>query len=371
LIDEVEHLCRVKNTYAFFFSDHLINGSLRELRAFCREVIKRDIKIKWTGFCRFDTLMDRPFYEELGLSGCVSLVYGAESGSQRVLNLMNKGISIEEMERNLRDSRAVGMQAMTNWLVGFPGEKPQDFAETLTFIWRNRNRNIIRINRRAFSPRSESLVGQNPESFAVSGLDFGGQWILRDFSFGPHHMRSRLLYFDIFFEMLLTEKPVSRNSEYMQDHSQSHYQIVFDNPERQSELEYEDFDYEIIKTELNPYADTLVNEIWPLLRVLWRARGGFSTQITQSFSNYSARWDFKITDTGLWQASVAFSFSQQPGAFTVRDIKPADSIAQQRARRLAKPTHTINPKELREQAEHLNRECDFSFEHSWQGQGQW
>ena len=142
---EIEHLYYSKGTDVVWFIDSLVNGNLSELRAFCKAIIAKDIKLHWTGYCRCDGRMDLEFYWDLRGSGCEALNYGIESGSQKVLNDMAKGVTIPEMEQNLRDGKIVGISAFTNWIVGFPTEDYQDFSDTLTFIWRNRNQNILTI----------------------------------------------------------------------------------------------------------------------------------------------------------------------------------------------------------------------------------
>ena len=58
-----------------------------------------------------------------------------------------------------------------------------------------------------------------------------------------------------------------------------HYKIKLNNPETRRDIEYEQFDYNIIKPNITPFADTLVNEMWPFFRQLWRMRGGYEAEV--------------------------------------------------------------------------------------------
>jgi hypothetical protein len=70
-------------------------------------------------------------------SGLRSVIYGVESGSPRVLGLMNKNFAIETAEKVLRDTHEAGILTTGNFMFGFPGEKEEDFAMTLDFLRRN------------------------------------------------------------------------------------------------------------------------------------------------------------------------------------------------------------------------------------------
>jgi len=99
-------------------------------------VAAKDLKIHWTGYARCDGRMDLEYFKDLKAGGCIMLNYGIESGSQKVLNDMAKGVTVEEMEANFKHGKEVGIFAATNWIVGFPTEDHKDFADSMTFLWR-------------------------------------------------------------------------------------------------------------------------------------------------------------------------------------------------------------------------------------------
>ena len=135
-LEEINYLYHEKGTRVFWFIDSLVNGNLKELRAFAKGVIANGLDIKWTGYARCDGRMDLEYLQDLADSGCVYLNYGCESGSEKVLDDMDKGVTIAEMEQNFRDGHKVGINAATNWIVAFPTEPYQDYADTMTFLVR-------------------------------------------------------------------------------------------------------------------------------------------------------------------------------------------------------------------------------------------
>ena len=400
-LKEIEWLYYNKGTDIIWFIDSLVNGNLKELRAFAKGVVAKGMKIKWTGYARCDGRMDLEYMQDLADSGCVSLNYGCETGSQKILNDIDKGVTVAEMEQNFRDGKAVGISAATNWIVGFPTETYQDFADTMTFLWRNRNMNISNIGTgMGFGMGPETIVGQNPERFNLSGQKYLGYWITKDFKLSGSHVLTRLKSFHILIDHLVTEQPFDCTRR--PDITRYHYDIEFEDDTILNDISYEKFDYDIIKTSINPYADSLVNEIWPVLRVLWKARGGFTITVrfspeldNKEFGNhfgtgvYNAEYKFTITTKGIWSANFKINFkqvyiskndprkSQRHGPFFAQEFSRMTGNAAQRARTLAKPrwgdqgrSHEDFNDLLKEELT-LNRTVDWSFDWEWQGAGSW
>jgi hypothetical protein len=412
-IKEIEWLYYNKGTDVIWFIDSLVNGNLKELRAFCKAVEAKGLKIHWTGYARCDGRMDLEFFKDLKAGGCIVLNYGIESGSQRVLDAMNKGVTIEEMEANFRHGKEVGIFAATNWIVGFPNEELQDFADSMTFLWRNRNNNINNVGAgvgMAVGP--ETIVGQNTHRFNVSAHKYQGHWITNDLKRGGTHVMTRVKTFHMFLDFMTgcTETPFGYPVRF--NLAKEHYEIILHNPSLIKEIDhYEDFDYNIIKPNINPFADALVNEMWPFFRMLWKTRGGYTAKVKfnpeidlKEFGGqfgpgmYTATFIFSITDEGKWHANFDYHFDQidnpyddrpyphefdengnpgRKGPFYAQDYSRMMSNTAIRAKKLAKPSWGINGRSgadfgdlLREEA-HLNKIINFSFKYKFDQSGDW
>ena len=70
-------------------------------------------------------------------SGCAHIIFGIESGSQRVLDLMQKHYRIEDADRLIKQMHEAGIIVTGNFMFGFPGEAEDDFRQTLSFLERN------------------------------------------------------------------------------------------------------------------------------------------------------------------------------------------------------------------------------------------
>ncbi len=153
---------------SFSFQDSLVNGSPRELGVFADLLIDYPRKVWWWGQANIRREMTKSFCEKLKQAGCICLAYGIESGSNRILKLMNKGITKEEAEEVIRNTSTAGISVRANFMFGFPGEEEEDFQETLDFIERN-HEFINSVNpAREFGIFRDTPMAQNPSQFGVN-----------------------------------------------------------------------------------------------------------------------------------------------------------------------------------------------------------
>ena len=155
------------------------------------------------------------------------------------------------------------------------------------------------------------------------------------------------------------------------------------------EIDFEQFDFNICNTGQGAFADSVVNEVWPLLRMLWRTRGAFKldlafdpAQDSNEFgwnlsSNFTARIQFEINEQGQWSANFVYKFVQAENAWSFNDFSTATSVAASRARKLAVPGSTGEVVyDDAERDKHLTlleerKTLDFSFDYTYTNTGQW
>jgi hypothetical protein len=119
---------------------------------------------------------------KMAQSGCKYLLWGVESGAQRVLDLMDKGTQVGDMEQVLRDAHAAGIANHVYMMAGFPTETREEFISTLRFLERNREA-IYSIHRGVFALEPGSPIFKNPERFGVTKAwmvkptSLGGRWM--------------------------------------------------------------------------------------------------------------------------------------------------------------------------------------------------
>lgn len=388
-LDEVLTLNQNYNINVIWFLDSLVNGNLNELRAFCKGIIASDTKIRWTGYARCDKRMSLEYYRDLADSGCHMLSYGIESGSNAVLDAMDKRVTVDEIEQNLQDGATVGVEAHTNWIVGFPTEGLQDIYESMTLIWRNRTYIDVIAGGHGFTEPPDTILSQNSAKFGLIKSYYMDNWITGDFKNSKLHRMIRLVAFNIFLTNTPGKIKHGRPVDFTNFDTRKYHTITYHTPNTFNNVEYDQFDFNIIQPNISPLADTAVNEIWPMLRLLWKCRGGYSIRVnitpemaynefgTRLGCNLNATYVFNIDADGNWNADFEFDFKQDADAWKHCDYSRETSASAQRARHLAVPgsngevVWTISKYNDDIALLEKLKKMDFSFVHSYKSSGKW
>ena len=131
----VEELTTLYETYdfqLFLMCDSLLNPVVTDL---ADEFINSHISIYWDGYLRIDHHTCQ-FAETLKWrrGGFYRARLGVESGSQRILDLMGKKVTIEQIKQSISNLANSGVKTTTYWVIGYPGETEEDFRETLALV---------------------------------------------------------------------------------------------------------------------------------------------------------------------------------------------------------------------------------------------
>jgi len=121
----------------FYFNVSLINGDIKMLDELCDLIINNNICINWSAQASIRKGMTKDFLIKLKKAGCHTLMYGIESGSNKILKLMNKQFTVELAEEVIRNTYEAGIQTNFNIIIGFPGETEVEFQESVDFVKRN------------------------------------------------------------------------------------------------------------------------------------------------------------------------------------------------------------------------------------------
>lgn len=186
------------------FNDSLINGDMSVLGAICDYFIERKLRFTWGGMAIIRPEMTVEFMSKMREAGCVEICWGIESGSTRILELMRKGISVSLIDQALREGAMAGINQYGNIIVGFPGETPFDFAETLLFTAKNVSF-FSCLGLPVYIPTKNSLVYKVPHKFGLASLDYLS-WVTDDGLNTPEvRMFRRKLLSDILEERLFDQ----------------------------------------------------------------------------------------------------------------------------------------------------------------------
>lgn len=132
LLQDVKSLSENYKSKLFLMTDSLLNPVIQELS---EELMKYSNSIYYDGYLKIDNLSQ---YIENTLSWRNSGFYrarlGVESGSLKILKMMGKNLTIDQIKKALYNLSTVGIKTTTYWIVGYPGETDDDFKETLRLL---------------------------------------------------------------------------------------------------------------------------------------------------------------------------------------------------------------------------------------------
>ncbi len=129
VIREIEQ-CLELGIKEFLVYDDTFTVNRRRVLDICRTIIDRKLNISWDIRARVDTV-DEEMLFLLRRAGCTAVHYGVESGSERIIKRLNKGITPGAVRQAFGLTKKAGMRTLAYFMVGNPGEDREDIDETL------------------------------------------------------------------------------------------------------------------------------------------------------------------------------------------------------------------------------------------------
>jgi anaerobic magnesium-protoporphyrin IX monomethyl ester cyclase len=132
VMTEIERAISIDGPSYGYFIDLEFTADRDHAMEVCDGLISRNHPFHWCCQTRADAV-DTELLERMKQAGCRLIHFGVESGSQRVLDGTNKGISLEKIRRGIRLTREAGIETACFFMFGFPGELASEMEETLRF----------------------------------------------------------------------------------------------------------------------------------------------------------------------------------------------------------------------------------------------
>ena len=139
---EIEYLSKKYNTKHFIFWDNALHPKYIEKVADL--ILKKKLNIKYNLYARLEKEFTPELLKKLKKSGCILINWGLDSGSERILEYIKKGITIENAQKVLKYSTNAGIFNTVHFIFGYPTETIEDMKKGLEFVKRNK-RNIHRV----------------------------------------------------------------------------------------------------------------------------------------------------------------------------------------------------------------------------------
>jgi radical SAM superfamily enzyme YgiQ (UPF0313 family) len=169
LVDRMERIVEETGQTGF----HLVDEAAppKSLKAMAEEILRRQLQVTWWGNIRFEKTFTPDLSELLAESGCIAVSGGLEVASDRLLNLMQKGVSVAQVARVTKGFSDAGVLVHAYLMYGFPTQTLQDTVDALEYVRQLFENGCIQSGFfHRFACTLHSPVGQDPAAYGVQLL---------------------------------------------------------------------------------------------------------------------------------------------------------------------------------------------------------
>lgn len=182
LVDRVEQLIEQTGETGFHFVDEAAPPSL--MKAFALEILNRGVKITWWTNIRFEKNFSRDLCLLLAASGCIAVSGGLEVASDRLLKLIDKGVTVEQVAKVTDYFTEAGIMVHSYLMYGYPTQTIQETVDSLEMVRQLFEMGIVQSGFwHQFALTAHSPVGQNSEEFGVTPATPDVQFAHNDLQF--------------------------------------------------------------------------------------------------------------------------------------------------------------------------------------------
>lgn len=166
LVDRIEQIVAETGQTGF----HLVDEAAppKALKAMADELLRRKVTISWWGNIRFEKSFTPELCELLAESGCIAISGGLEVASDRLLKLMKKGVSVQQVAKVTKAFSNAGVLVHAYLMYGFPTQTVHDTVDALEYVRQLFDEGCIQSGFfHRFTCTVHSPVGKNPEEYGV------------------------------------------------------------------------------------------------------------------------------------------------------------------------------------------------------------
>jgi len=169
IIDRIETIIQQTGQTGFHFVDEAAPPRL--LKDLALELIRRNICITWWTNIRFEKSFSKDLCKLLALSGCVAVSGGLEVASDRLLAMMNKGVTLQQVTQATYNLSQAGIMVHAYLMYGFPTETERETMDSLEVVRQMVESELIHSGFwHCFAMTEHSPIGENPEQFRVKRI---------------------------------------------------------------------------------------------------------------------------------------------------------------------------------------------------------
>jgi radical SAM superfamily enzyme YgiQ (UPF0313 family) len=129
----IEYLVNNMKTKELYFYDDMFTVYRKEVRELCKSIRSRGWNLRWSCNVRVDCI-DEETLRLFKEAGCYQVNFGIESGSQRILDSINKKINLDDARTKVALARKAGLRVRGYFIMGFPEEDSETISETIRYV---------------------------------------------------------------------------------------------------------------------------------------------------------------------------------------------------------------------------------------------
>ena len=170
LVDRIEQVIAQTGHRGFHFVDEAAPPSV--LKQVAKELLRRKIGISWWTNIRLEKAFTEDLCRLLAMSGCIAVTGGLEAASDRLLQLMNKGVTIRQAAQVCDNFSKSGIMVHAYLMYGFPTQTAQETIDALEIVRQFFDEGLIQSAFwHSFTATAHSDVGKNPQKYSCTILD--------------------------------------------------------------------------------------------------------------------------------------------------------------------------------------------------------
>lgn len=132
VIEEIKEIMKSSKFKHVYFADDLFTFDKLRLKRICELLVLSGLGITWQCSSRV-TSVDTELLFLMKNAGCVTITFGVESGDEKILRSLKKGITLDQVKKTFKDCKAIGIEASAYFMIGFPEDTRDTVYKTIDF----------------------------------------------------------------------------------------------------------------------------------------------------------------------------------------------------------------------------------------------
>jgi len=168
IVDEMQHLIERYGCRHFSFLDDTFTALPNRLTTpVCQDILQRGLNVTFACASRADAVSPQ-LIDELRRAGCIAVHYGVETGSQQVLDRMNKRIRLDQVRDAVRWAAEAGLEVLCSIILGLPGETEETVRQMRQFLAELRDLGASGILLEMLIPFPGTDIYERPQEYGIT-----------------------------------------------------------------------------------------------------------------------------------------------------------------------------------------------------------